>query len=175
MRAFLRKGDFWSGLVLAALGAFIVGRASQWVYLGDDGPGPAFFPMWYGGAMLVLSLLLVAGAVLKRGAGGAELRWSELRRALLCWGAFAGCIALLKPLGFMFAFALLTWFVVALMYGQSQRKAIALGDRGRVALPAAVLLRARHPAAGRRARPAAGALRLPWTFSADWGMDSRSR
>ena len=44
-----------------------------------------------------------------------------------CWVAFAACIALLKPLGFMLAFALLTWFVVARMYGQAQRKAIALG------------------------------------------------
>jgi putative tricarboxylic transport membrane protein len=132
MNAFLRKGDFWSGLALAALGAFIVERASHWAYVGDDGPGPAFFPMWYGGVMLVLSLLLVAGAVLKRGAGGAELRWSELRRALLCWVAFAVCIALLKPLGFMLAFALLTWFIVAMMYGQSQRKALLLGIGGAV-------------------------------------------
>ena len=132
MSAFLRKGDFWSGLALAALGAFIVERASHWVYLGDDGPGPAFFPLWYGGAMLVLSLLLVAGAVLRPGAGAVELRWSELRRALLCWVAFAACIALLKPLGFMLAFALLTWFIVARMYGQPHGKAVVLGVAGAV-------------------------------------------
>ena len=132
MNAFLRKGDFWSGLALAALGAFIIERASHWAYMGEDGPGPAFFPVWYGSAMLVLSLLLVAGAVLKPGAGGAVLRWSDLRRALTCWAAFAVCIALLKPLGFMLAFALLTWFIVAIMYGQSQRKALALGIGGAI-------------------------------------------
>ena len=60
-------GDFWSGLVLAALGGYIARGRGSWVYLGEDGPGPGFFPIWYGGAMLALSLLLVAGAVLKPG------------------------------------------------------------------------------------------------------------
>ena len=132
MNAFLRKGDFWSGLVLAAFGAYIVMQASRWVYVGEDGPGAGFFPMWYGGAIVVLSLLLVAGAVLKPGAGGTELRWSELRRALACWAAFALCIALLKVLGFMLAFALLTWFIVVGMYRQSHRKALVLAVGGAV-------------------------------------------
>jgi hypothetical protein len=36
---------------------------------GDEGPGPGFFPLWYGGAMIVLSLVLVAGAVMRPQAG----------------------------------------------------------------------------------------------------------
>ena len=130
MNAFLRKGDFWSGLALAALGSFIIVQASRWVYIGDDGPGAGFFPIWYGGAMVVLSLLLVASAVLKPGAGRVVLRWAELRRALMCWAAFAACIALLNVIGFMLAFALLTWFIVVVMYGQSQRKGISLAVGG---------------------------------------------
>ena len=54
MNGFLRKGDFWSGLALAGFGAFIVAQARHWTYAGDDGPGPGFFPMCYGGAMIVL-------------------------------------------------------------------------------------------------------------------------
>ena len=82
MIAFVRKGDFWSGLVLAALGAYIVKEAWSWEYLGVDGPGPGFFPLWYGGAMIVLSLLLVAGAVLKADPAAPQrhANWSELRR-----------------------------------------------------------------------------------------------
>src|SRR5205085_10396822 len=60
---FARSGDFWSGLVLAALGSWIVSEARAWVYMGEDGPGAAFFPVWYGGSMIVRSLLLIAGAV----------------------------------------------------------------------------------------------------------------
>ena len=132
MNGFLRKGDFWSGLALACFGSFVVAQARLWVYMGDDGPGPGFFPMWYGSAMIVLSLLLVAGAVLKPGARGAPPHWSDLRRALLCWLAFVACIALLKPLGFVLAFALLTWFIVAVMYGQPHRIALPLALGGAV-------------------------------------------
>ena len=60
MSAFVRKGDFWSGLALVALGAYIVKEAwagNTWAW---TVPGPGFFPLWYGGAMIVLSLLLVA-------------------------------------------------------------------------------------------------------------------
>ena len=132
MNGFLRKGDFWSGLALAGFGSFVVAQTRHWDYMGDDGPGAGFFPMWDGSAMIVLSLLLVAGAVLKPGAPGATPLWSDLRRALLCWLAFVACIALLKPLGFMLAFALLTWFIVALMYGQPQRIALPLALGGAV-------------------------------------------
>lgn len=130
MNAFMRKGDFWSGIALATLGAYIVGQARHWVYMGEEGPGPGFFPMWYGGVMVVLSLLLVAGAVLKSGDEGRAVRWSEVRRALTCWAAFAVCIGLLKTLGFVIAYAALTWFIVAVMYRQPQRKAWALAIGG---------------------------------------------
>ena len=59
LRAFLKKGDVISGAVLAALGVFIITQALAWDYYTLDGPGPGFFPFWYGVAMVVLSLLLV--------------------------------------------------------------------------------------------------------------------
>jgi putative tricarboxylic transport membrane protein len=124
MAPFARRGDFWSGLVLAALGAYILTEAHRWVYMGEDGPGPGFFPMWYGGAMVVLSLLLVAGTVLKPGPDRGKLDWSDLRRAFTCWLAFVGCIALMRVVGFVAAFALLTWFITAVMARERQRVAI---------------------------------------------------
>ena len=107
MSAFIRKGDFWSGMTLVALGAYIVKEAWSWEYLTVDGPGPGFFPLWYGGAMIVLSLLLVAGAVLKSDPAAPQkhVNWSELRRVLTCWAAFVACIALLNVLGFVVSFA----------------------------------------------------------------------
>ena len=53
----LRSPDVWSGLALAALGAYIVFRARGWDYLTPEGPGPGFFPLWYGVAMLGLSMV----------------------------------------------------------------------------------------------------------------------
>jgi len=63
-----RSADFWSGLVLGGLGAYIIVAASRWEYLGQDGPGPGFFPLWYGIAMSVLSLLLVVSSLQNPGA-----------------------------------------------------------------------------------------------------------
>ena len=60
--AFLKKGDVISGAVLAALGVYIITQARAWDYYTLDGPGPGFFPFWYGVAMVVLSLLLVLNA-----------------------------------------------------------------------------------------------------------------
>jgi putative tricarboxylic transport membrane protein len=127
MNPFLRRADFWSGLALAALGTYIVSEARRWVYMGEDGPGAGFFPLWYGSLMIVLSLALVAGTVLKKSAGRepASIAWDDLGRALTCWAAFVASIALMPFMGFTISFALLTWFIVAVMARQPQR--IALG------------------------------------------------
>ena len=133
MRHFARKGDFWSGLALAVLGAYIVMQARGWTYMAEDGPGPGFFPMWYGAAMLVLSLALVAGAVLKQmPVADGPFQWAELARALGCWLAFAASMALMAIVGFAPAFALLTWFIVAVMARQPPRVALPIALGGAV-------------------------------------------
>jgi putative tricarboxylic transport membrane protein len=132
MSPIARSGDFWSGLALAGLGAYIVSEAWRWVYMGEDGPGAGFFPLWYGGAMIALSLSLVAGAVLKHrhGAPPGKFRWTELGRALTCWAAFVACIALMKVVGFTVALALLAWFVIAVMARRPQRVALPIAIGG---------------------------------------------
>jgi putative tricarboxylic transport membrane protein len=105
-----RSPDFWSGLALAALGGYIVYAARGWEYLGQDGPGPGFFPLWYGIAMLVLSLFLVVKGE------GESVSWKGAGRAFSTWGAFAVSVAVLKVAGFLFSFAVLTFFIVAVMY-----------------------------------------------------------
>ncbi len=120
----LLKGDVISGAVLAALGVYIINEARQWTYSSAEGPGPGFFPLWYGIAMVVLSLMLIVNSAVRPAAGG-KVGWRGIGQALLVWLVFAGCTALLKPLGFLTAFALLTFFIVAVMYGKPLKIAVA--------------------------------------------------
>jgi putative tricarboxylic transport membrane protein len=124
----LRAGDFWAAAAFAALGAYIVSEARAWVYLGEEGPGAGFFPMWYGIAMLVLSFALVVGSALKLREGHETpgVRWKGVGRALACWAALAACVALLKLAGFIVSFALLSWFIVAILCRKRARIAIVL-------------------------------------------------
>jgi len=106
-----RSPDFWSGLALAALGGYIVYTARGWEYLGQDGPGPGFFPLWYGIAMLALSLLLIFS-----GKENQKIDWKGAGRAFGAWAAFAVSVAVIKLVGFLIAFMGLTLFIVAVMY-----------------------------------------------------------
>jgi putative tricarboxylic transport membrane protein len=108
------KADFWSGLALGGLGAYIVVQASRWEYLGADGPGPGFFPLWYGIVMSALSLLLMISSLREKTTERVD--WSGAGRAFATWGALAVAVALLKVAGFVVCFAALTFFIVALMY-----------------------------------------------------------
>lgn len=118
------NGDVLSGLVLVALGVYIIIEARGWNYMSEEGPGPGFFPLWYGIAMVVLSLLLVLRSAVGAGAGK-PVEWAGVRRALLAWVAFAVCVALMQPLGFVLSLALLTLFVMAGMYGRPLKMALA--------------------------------------------------
>jgi len=129
MKPFLRSGDFWSGLALAALGTYILVTAHGWAYMTEEGPGAGFFPSWYGGIMLALSILLVLGAVLKPSAA-TPVAWRDVSRAIIAWAAFVACIALMPVLGFAICFALLGIFIVKVMCGEKLRTAVIVGVVG---------------------------------------------
>jgi len=116
------SADFWSGVALGGLGAYIIVTASRWEYLGQDGPGPGFFPLWYGIAMSALSLFLVVSSISKPG----KIDWADAPRALVTWAAFALMCAAFKWIGFLPAFALLTFFIVAVMYRRPLKVAAAV-------------------------------------------------
>ncbi|MBX9777723.1 MAG: tripartite tricarboxylate transporter TctB family protein [Xanthobacteraceae bacterium] len=118
-----RNGDVLSAAVLVALGVYIATEAGNWVYYSDDGPGPAFFPVWYGIAMVVLSLVLLVTTVVRLRQGGEQAAaeapdWEGIRRALITWAAFAVCALLMKWLGFMIAFAMLAFFIITYVFRQ---------------------------------------------------------
>lgn len=114
----LRNGDVVSAAVLAALGVYIALEASHWTYSGDDGPGPAFFPVWYGIAMVVLSLVLMVHTIVRPPAAGAPVDWPGIGRALGTWALFAICAALMMWLGFFVSFALLAFTMIAVVFRQ---------------------------------------------------------
>jgi putative tricarboxylic transport membrane protein len=110
-------GDVISGGLLAGLGVFIVTQARNWTYSAPDGPGPGFFPIWYGIAIIALSLVLVVRSLLHPTREGSEpVDRVGLMRALGTWLAFAAAVALMKPLGFIISFALLAFFIVAVVF-----------------------------------------------------------
>ena len=108
------NADLWSGLALGGLGVFIIAQASRWEYLGNDGPGPGFFPLWYGIAMTSLSLVLIFSSIRRK--ENQAIDWTGAGRAFATWAAFALAAAALKWAGFLVCFAALTFFVVAVMY-----------------------------------------------------------
>jgi len=110
------SGDLWSGIALALLGIYITAQAWQWEYLGPEGPGPGFFPLWYGIGIVALSALLVISHFRRAPAAGKPVEWPRITRALSAWLALAVSVALFKTLGFVVSFALLCYFIVAVMY-----------------------------------------------------------
>ena len=129
MKPALRGGDFWSGLALAALGAYVLVTAHRWDYMTEEGPGAGFFPMWYGGIMLVLSLVLVVQSVFRPSAAS-QIAWKDVWRALTAWIAFVVCIALMPVVGFAISFALLVGFIVKVMCAEKLRTAIIVAVVG---------------------------------------------
>jgi putative tricarboxylic transport membrane protein len=118
------NADLWSGLALGALAGYIIVQASGWDYMGPDGPGPGFFPLWYGVAMAVLSAALVVSSGLR---GEPEsVDWRGAGRAFAIWLALALSVAAFKLAGFVIGFAALSFFVVAVMYRRSLRVAAAV-------------------------------------------------
>lgn len=112
----VRSADFWSGLALALLGGWIVMQARQWEYLGDDGPGAGFFPLWYGIAMLVLAVMLAGSAMMRAAREADAVDWPGILRALLVWFVLALAVASFWLVGFVIGFALLYFFLAVAVY-----------------------------------------------------------
>lgn len=128
------SGDFWSGLALGGLGAYIIVRASSWEYLGPDGPGPGFFPLWYGIVMAALSLGLVISSL--RAQNAERVDWSGAGRAFATWFALLASVALLKVAGLLVCLAGLTFFIIAVMY----RRPLKVAASAAIALAGAFYL-----------------------------------
>lgn len=119
MRRRTRSPDFWSALALVALGVYIVVQTQGWEYLSTEGPGPAFFPRWYGVAIIVLAAALAFGS-----AKAPEIDWRSVGRALAVWLAIAAAVVVIRFAGFALGFALLSYFIVGILYRRPPVQAV---------------------------------------------------
>ena len=124
----MNRGEAVSGVVLAALGIYIVTEAARWEYLGSDGPGPGFFPMWYGIVMVALAVVLVLQNFMAKAAvvDGKPVNWREIRRVFIAWAGFVASVLLLKVLGFILSFGIFVLFIVAGLYRRPWRVAVSV-------------------------------------------------
>lgn len=119
------KGDVVAGVLLAALGVYITTTATSWPILDAQGPGPGFFPIFYGVAMIAGSLLLIVFAFMGRSEADAEpVDWAGMGRALASWGSLVVMIPILKYFGFAIAFAALILFFGRVIFQSSWRLTI---------------------------------------------------
>lgn len=127
----VRDGDIVSGVVLASLGTYILVTASRWDYLTPNGPGPGFFPVWYGLLMIVLSLALVASRIVSKSKDELDpIDWPGLLRAFGTWLLFVVGAAVMPWLGFVTAFTIVCFSLIFLVFrrplSQSLIAAIAI-------------------------------------------------
>lgn len=122
------KSQLAASAVLVALGAFVVWEAWDWPYLTKDGPGPGFFPLWIGIALIGLSGALIVTQVMDVARGAAEkTKWSGSASAFAGWAALMVAAALLEPLGFVVTLLLLVVFIVVAIFRRSVAAALTVG------------------------------------------------
>lgn len=93
----IRK-DLGSALFWLALSVFVMIQGLALKLGSLERPGPGFFPFWGGLTLALLSLILLVGALGRRG----TLTWSGVRwvKLLLVVAALLGYLLLLERLGF---------------------------------------------------------------------------
>jgi putative tricarboxylic transport membrane protein len=128
LRKSIDRSEVVCSAVLIALGAFIIRESLAWEYMTRDGPGPGFFPMWVGIAMVALSGMYLSAHVydIARGEPVHRTSWSGTGPVILAWLAFMGVIALIKPLGFIAALILMMLIFVRAVFRQSFLKAVVV-------------------------------------------------
>jgi len=97
--------DFWAGLLFGGLGLFAAIYAATNYTLGTAvRMGPGYFPLWVGGIVALLGLVLIVGALRVEGPPLPRLQW---RPTLFILGGSIAYGYCLKPLGLVIATSLL--------------------------------------------------------------------
>jgi putative tricarboxylic transport membrane protein len=124
-----RDGDVIAGALTAALGAYITVTAARWEVMGPDGPGPGFFPIGYGIALIALSLILVFQrfTAAKEPRDDKPVDWPGFRRAGLTWAAFAASAGLMPVIGFYVSLGLLALFLGLFVFNKPLKTALITG------------------------------------------------
>lgn len=122
----IAKGDLITGLGLTAFGAYIVWQSSHWVIFGPDGPGPGFFPIFYGALMFLVAGYLALRS-LRTASANHQAEDEEDHKGV--WGALGAwvCLALSIPLmtvlGFVAGFSIFAFVLIRFIFGQPYLRA----------------------------------------------------
>lgn len=122
----IATADLISGFVLSCLGAYIVWQSSAWRIFGPEGPGPGFFPLFYGGLMFAVAAYIALRSLRRAPAESkAEAKdHTGTWLALLTWAGLALSIPLMIVLGFVVGFSVFTFFLIRLVFGTSWLRAL---------------------------------------------------
>lgn len=128
-KSIFRDGEVIAGSLTAALGAYITVTATRWDVIGPEGPGPGFFPVGYGIALIVLSLILIFQrfTAARDKEENKPFDWAGFRRAAITWIAFTASTALMPTLGFYISFGLLTLFLALFVFEKPLKTGLTAG------------------------------------------------
>ncbi len=128
-KSIFRDGDVIAGALTAGLGAYITATATRWDVMGPEGPGPGFFPIGYGIALIILSLILIFQrfTAARRTEENHPFDWAGFRRAASAWVAFTAAAALMPTLGFYISLGLLTLFLGLFVFEKPLKNALTAG------------------------------------------------
>lgn len=124
MRVSANTSDILAAVALGALGAYIVRTAIGWDWMTSSGPGPGFFPVLYGGAMIGLALVLLLRASMQVRSSEDEDIWRRSGRSFGLWLVFIAGVALLPIVGYSVVMAVLTLFIATVLYRRSFGRAL---------------------------------------------------
>ena len=111
----MRRADQITGIVMLVFSVAVIEGARRMPPSGTFGPGAGFLPFWLGAVMAILSITLLVNATRQPAHASARSPFPTGRAVvsiLETVGALAAFILLLENLGFLFAIALLTAFLL---------------------------------------------------------------
>jgi putative tricarboxylic transport membrane protein len=117
------------GFLFLTVSGILFWQSLSLTYSSDLGPGPGLFPRWLSAALMLLSLLYIAGSV-----RGERIMWSEvmpkgkdLRNVGMVLVAVLIFILLLSPLGFIMSGSIMLVILLIRSYKWYWTCAIAVG------------------------------------------------
>ena len=113
----MKPGDGWAGGFVALVGVIAIYAAWPLDFWSEYGPGPGFFPLVLGSALVVMGGAVAASGWMRREVASFD---GQLRKPLLVAGILAGYLAVLDFLGFAVATAL---FLFTLIHWVESRRA----------------------------------------------------
>lgn len=123
-----QDADVIAGGLTAALGVYITTTALRWDVMGPEGPGPGFFPVGYGAALVLLSFVLIFQRfTAKTEKNDKPFDWAGFRRAAFAWLSFALSAALMPTLGFFVSLGLLTIVLSRTVFAKPMKASVLNG------------------------------------------------